>query len=161
MNEIFKFLEDLKVDYDIYEHPPIHRVGDDTLLGIKLPGLQTKNLFLKDKKSKKFFLVSMAQDSKMDLKEFGIQLGGMKFSFGKPEDLKRLLNVEPGSVCVLGKIYDLNNEVEVVIDQKLLNAELVASHPNLNTKTLVFPKKSFKKILKSFKYISFDFNKFL
>ena len=45
MNEIFKFLEDLKVDYDIYEHPPIHRVGDDTLLGIKLPGLQTKKSF--------------------------------------------------------------------------------------------------------------------
>ena len=161
MNEIFENLDKLHIEYETFEHPPIHRVGDDAFLGVELPGLQTKNLFLIDKKSKKFYLVSMAQDSKMNLKEFGNILGGMRFSFAKPQDLKRLLNVEPGSVSILGKIYDVNNEVEVVIDDKILNAESVAFHPNLNTATLIFSQRSFKSILNLFKYISFDFNKFL
>lgn len=158
MNEISNFLKELEIDYDLFEHPPIHRVGDDTVLGIEIPGLQTKNLFLKDKKSKKFFLVSMSQDSKIDLKEFGKKLGGMKFSFGKAEDLKSLLNVEPGSVSIFGKIFDKGSKVEIVVDQKILNAELVAFHPNLNTQTLVLDSKNFKKYLDQFNFISFDFN---
>lgn len=161
MNEIFEYLDRNEVEYQTFLHPAIHKVGDDDLLGVKIPGLQTKNLFLRDKKSKKFFLVSMSQDSIMDLKEFGRKMGDMKFSFGKIEDLKRLLNVEPGSVSILGKIFDLNNEVELIIDQKILDADFVAFHPNLNTQTLVFPKKSFKIILKYLKFISFDFNNFL
>ena len=130
MNEILNFLENLEIEYDLYNHPPIHRVGDDVALGIKIPGHQTKNLFLRDKKSKKHFLVSMSQDSKMDLKLFGSTLGGMKFSFGKPEDLRNLLNVEPGSVSVFGKVFDKSSNVELIVDQKLLDAELVAFHPN-------------------------------
>jgi len=160
MNEILKFLKDLEIDYDLYEHPPIHRVGDDTSLGVKIPGHQTKNLFLKDKKSKKFFLVSMSQDSKMDLKEFGKKLGGMKFSFGKAEDLKSFLNVEPGSVSIFGKIFDTDSEVELIVDQKLLNAESVAFHPNLNTQTLVVDRKGFYKYLNQFHFSNFDFNLF-
>ena len=158
MNEILNFLKELEIDYDLYEHPPIHRVGDDTALGIKVPGHQTKNLFLKDKKSKKYFLVSMSQDSKMDLKEFGKKLGGKKFSFGKEEDLKVLLNVEPGSVSIFGKIFDTDSMVELIVDQKLLDAGLVAFHPNINTQTLVLDSQNFKKFLNQFQFISFDFN---
>lgn len=161
MQEVLEFLLKHNIEFKLFEHPPIHKVGDELLLGLKLPGTQTKNLFLKDKKSKKFFLVSMAQDSKMDLKEFGNLLGGMKFSFGKFEDLKKLLNVEPGSVSLFGKIFDKDNLVELVVDQKLLEARSVAFHPNLNTQTIVIPKKSFKNILRLFKFVSFDFNKFV
>jgi len=154
------YLNSNDVVYDLYEHEPIFSVGDDEKLGIKLPGTQTKNLFLKDKKSKKFFLVSMNQSSKMDLKSFGKLLGGYKFSFGKAEDLANLLNVSPGSVSVFGKIFDNENQVNLVIDQSLLEADKVAFHPNINTQTVVVDHKNFKKFLDEFEYTVFDFTDF-
>ena len=159
MREIKDYLLKNNIKFDLYEHDPIHRVGDDELLGIKIPGCQTKNLFLKDKKSKQFFLVCMSQDSKMDLKDFGKKFGGMKFSFGKAEDLKSLLNVEPGSISIFGLIFDVENNVNLVIDKVLFESDFVAFHPNVNTQTIVISSQDMRRFISRFEYTIYDFNK--
>ena len=157
MSEILNYLKSLGIDYDLYEHPPIHRVGDDKGLDLKIPGCQTKNLFLKDKKSKQFYLVCMSQNSKMDLKDFGKKLGGMKFSYGKAEDLKMLLNVEPGSVSIFGLIFDVEKNVNLIIDKVLIESDFVAFHPNNNTQTIVISSDDLKKFLSGFGNTIYDF----
>ena len=50
-----------------HDHPAVFRVEEGLELKAALPGLHTKNLFLKDKKGR-LWLISAAQDTVIDLK---------------------------------------------------------------------------------------------
>ena len=113
-----------------------------------MPGAGTKNLFLRDDKASRFFLVSVSHEKRVSLKDLGKILGAKKLSFGSPEMLKQYLGVEPGSVTLLGLIHDADHRVEVIIDQELWNAQQIQCHPLVNTATLILPHQGIEKFLK-------------
>ena len=70
-------------------------------------------------------------------------------SFASPQRLARYLELEPGSVSVLGIVNDRENHVRVYIDREILDDEFVNFHPNVNTLTLTIPAEGFRKFLES------------
>ena len=55
--DLLAYLADLSIETATVEHPPLHTVEDSQALRGDIPGGHTKNLFVKDKKSRLFLLV--------------------------------------------------------------------------------------------------------
>ena len=123
------------IGWTMTEHRAVHTVEESAQLHAEISGAHTKNLFLKDA-SGQFWVVSAPHDARVDLKALPAAIGSKKVSFGKAEDMVRLLGVEPGSVTPLAAFNDAAGAVKVVIDSRLAAAPRVNVHPLRNTATL-------------------------
>ncbi|WP_408590139.1 prolyl-tRNA synthetase associated domain-containing protein [Novosphingobium sp.] len=128
-------LADLGIGWSILEHEPVFTVEESETIHAALPGAHTKNLFLKDAGGV-FWLVTVDHATRVDLKALAGAIGSKKLSFGKAEDMERLLGVTPGSVTPLAAINDSDQAVRVVLDTRLADAALVNVHPLRNTATV-------------------------
>lgn len=134
-DELFSLLDDLGIAVTTATHPPLFTVADSQELRGEIAGAHTKNLFLKDKKDQ-VFLVTVGEEATVDLKTIHGVIGASgRVSFGKPELLKQLLGVEPGSVTVFGVINDEAGRVKVVLDEALMENGAINAHPLTNTAT--------------------------
>jgi Ala-tRNA(Pro) deacylase len=145
--DIYKVLKELGIEFEKHEHPPVYTVEEADLHRGKLQGGQTKNLFLRNKKGKRHYLLVASAHRKVDLKGLRGLFGEAAMSFASRERLKRYLGVEPGSVSPFGLINDTNHEVVVVMDRDLLRHQRLAFHPNVNTATLIVGKDDFLRFL--------------
>jgi Ala-tRNA(Pro) deacylase len=125
--------------FERYEHPAVMTVAESESLALDLPGAKTKNLFLRDKKATKYFLVTIPAALTVNLKQLGALLGVAGLSFASPERLLNYLGVLPGSVTLLGLVNDPAHHVQFVIDQALWDAPALQAHPLVNTATMVVP----------------------
>ncbi len=125
----------LDIAHERHEHEAVFTVEESAALHALIPGAHTKNLFLKDAAGR-FWLVSAPHDARLDLKALPIAIGSKKLSFGKAEDMMRLLGVTPGSVTPLAALNDAEGQVSVVIDSRLADAPRVNVHPLRNTATV-------------------------
>ena len=137
--ELNNFLDQHGFVYQRIEHPPVFTCEQADQYRPDLPGVSTKNLFLRDKK-RRFYLVMTACEKKLDLKKLGQALNATKLHFGSEESLLDLLRLTPGSVTVLGLVNDQRHQVELWIDQEIWQAEYFLCHPLVNTATLVLSK---------------------
>jgi Ala-tRNA(Pro) deacylase len=106
MTDVYQFLADNQVEYKRHDHPPVYTVADVERLVPPLPAAKTKNLFLRDKKGKRHFLVVVPAKKQVDIKTLGAVIGAGRLSFGSADRLKRYLGVDPGSVTILAIIRD-------------------------------------------------------
>jgi Ala-tRNA(Pro) deacylase len=147
MNEqiIFDFLKTNHVPYTLFDQPvftisdkPIVTAidGNPTSSGT-IPRPHFKTLFLKDKKNNIFFLVSVIEDKRVDLKALSDALGCGRFSFGKAEELCALLILTPGSVTPYGLMFDKERKVTFILDEDALAYPNVSFHPMRNDMTVV------------------------
>ena len=137
MTDVYQFLAENHVEYQRHDHPPVFTVADVERLVPPLPAAKTKNLFLRDKKGKRHFLVVVPAQKQVDIKALGGVIGADRLSFGSPDRLKRYLGVDPGSVTILALMRDPDHAVEVVFDESLGKEEAFQFHPLVNTSTLV------------------------
>ena len=129
-----------------HDHPAVFRVEEGLELKADLPGLHTKNLFLKDKKGR-LWLISAAQDTVIDLKRAHRAMGSDRLSFGNETLMWETLGVRPGSVTALGLINDRDQRVTFVLDQRLWQADIVNFHPLTNTATTALDQAAFRRVL--------------
>lgn len=73
---------------------------------------------------------------RVDLKALPAAIGCKRVSFGKPEDMERLLGIAPGSVTPLAMVNALPGSVIAVLDAGLAAAGRMNVHPLRNTATL-------------------------
>lgn len=125
----------LGICWDDMEHEPVFTVDESARIHAAMPGIHTKNLFLKDTAAQ-FWLVTADHDKRVDLKALAGVIGAKKLSFGKTEDMEALLGVSPGAVTPLAVINDTEARVTVVIDTPLADAARVNVHPLRNTATI-------------------------
>ena len=85
----------------------------------------------------------------MDIHEIEHQLHQGKLSFASPERMMRYLGVKPGSVSLFTLVNDVNHEVILFVDRKLLDAPKVSFHPNDNTVSLVISNSDMLKFIES------------
>lgn len=114
-----------------------------------MSGKDTKNLFLRDEKGKRHFLVTVGHEKQVDIKALKKVFDVQKLSFASPEQLKKHLGVEPGAVTLLGLVHDPEHVVEVFIDTAVWEAEAVCCHPLVNTATLCIPHEGLVTFLKA------------
>jgi Ala-tRNA(Pro) deacylase len=123
------------IAWTLHEHEAVFTVEASARLHGEIAGAHTKNLFLKDAGGQ-FWVVSAPHDASIDLKALPAAIGSKKVSFGKAEDMERLLGIAPGSVTPLAAINDTAGAVRFVIDRRLAEADTVNIHPLRNTATL-------------------------
>lgn len=134
--ELCAYLDARGLPFHRVDHKAVFTVGESTGLHQELPGLHSKNLFLKDKKGR-LFLVSARDTARIDLKRLHEVIGASgRLSFGSAELLQEKLGVTPGSVTAFAVINDRAGEVTMVLDANLMTGEEVNFHPLVNTATL-------------------------
>ncbi|MCA0978561.1 prolyl-tRNA synthetase associated domain-containing protein [Qipengyuania flava] len=128
-------LNALAIPFEHYEHDAVFTVAESRGVKNAIPGEHTKNLFLKDAGGA-FWLVTVPADMRVDLKALPQAIDCKRVSFGKPEDMDRLLGLTPGSVTPLGAINAAPGSITVVLDQTLAEADRINVHPLRNTATI-------------------------
>lgn len=137
----------LGIAFDRYEHPPI-ATGDEGLEHwADIDAVHCKNLFLRNQKETRHYLVILPVTRRADLRAVADQIGDGKLSFASPERLAKYLGVTPGSVSPFGLIHDHDRHVRVFLDRELKGAERISFHPNINTRTLVLAFADFERFL--------------
>jgi Ala-tRNA(Pro) deacylase len=143
---LLTWMDEHEIAHATLEHPAVFRVDEGLELKAALPGAHTKNLFLKDKKSR-LWLVSARQDTTIDLKRLPKRIGSDRLSFGSETLLWKTLGLRPGSVTALGLINDPDRRVNFILDQRLWEADWVNFHPLVNTATTRLSQDAFRRFL--------------
>jgi len=144
---VYEVLESLGIYFLKHEHPPVYTVKEAKEHWKDLKGARCKNLFLRNKKGNRHYLVILEHSKNADLRRLTERLGEDRLSFGSAERLQRVLGLEPGAVSPFGLIFDAAKEVAVIIDQELRQAERIHFHPNVNTATIGLSFSDFEKFL--------------
>lgn len=128
--------EELSIGTNTASHPAAFTVEEQAVHVGHLPGVLTKNLFLRDKKHG-LFLVTVRHDRDVNLKTVGnlLNLSGANLRFGDEELLTEKLGVIRGSVSPLALVKDAAGEVRFCIDKALQSVDLINVHPMRNDRT--------------------------
>jgi len=140
-------LESLEIAYQRFEHPPVFTVEQALEHWAAIDATHCKNLFLRNKKGDRHYLVVAAHDTPVDLASVAERVGDTKLSFGSPERLLAQLGLTPGAVSPFGILNDAAHAVRVVLDRRLRDAARVGFHPNVNTATVVLSMPDFERFL--------------
>jgi Ala-tRNA(Pro) deacylase len=138
--EFLAFMDANGFGYRRIEHPAVFTCAEAELHRPDVPAVSTKNLFLCDKKARRFFLAVTACEKTVKLDALSVQLGVPHLRFGSEENLMRLLGVTRGAVTMMGLVHDTAGQVELWIDADIWQSEYFLSHPLVNTATLVLAK---------------------
>ncbi len=134
--KVLEVFEALDITFTRVEHPPVYTVEEARLHWRDLSGTHCKNLFLRNKKGNRHFLIILEDSKRADLKAIARSMGEDRLSFASPERLTRYLGLEPGAVSPFGLINDLQKDVRVLLDKDLKDAHTIYFHPNVNTSTV-------------------------
>ncbi len=129
---LYRLAAELGIEMPEVSHPAVFTVEEAEAHPHGLPGLDTKNLFLKDAKGQLFLLTARA-DRRVDMKALPAIIGSKRLSFGSADALFDALGVLPGSVTPLAMINDTAHRVSFSLDRALAEAEHVVCHPLVNT----------------------------
>ena len=147
MNGIFRFLDENRISYERVDHQAVFTCEEAEERVPPLPGVHTKNLFLRDRKGRRHFLVVVGFEKQVDLAGLTRILEVNKLGMASPKRLQRYLGVEPGAVTLLGVFNDAEQAVEVVIDERVWAAPALQCHPLVNTATLAIARSDLERFL--------------
>jgi Ala-tRNA(Pro) deacylase len=145
--DICEFLHKHGIHYDRYDHEPVYTCEQADRLDIKSPAAKTKNLFLRDRKGRRHFLVSVGAEKTVDLKALETVLDAKGLSFASAERLMEHLGISPGAVTVLAAFNDHAGKVEVIVDEGLWQYDSIQCHPLVNTSTLIISRQDLDRFL--------------
>ena len=138
-----EFLEYFDANHFVYqrvEHPAVFTCAEAELHRPKTPAVSTKNLFLCDKKARRFFLAVTTCEKTVKLDSLASQLGVANLRFASETNLQSILGVTRGAVTMMGLANDREHQVELWIDAEIWQGEYFLSHPLVNTATLILSK---------------------
>ena len=147
--KVYELLNNNNIPYEVIEHPAAYTIEDMEALEVFRDNpWVVKNLFLRDEKGRRHFLVVLDKEKKADLKYIREQLGTSNLSFASEERLMKQLKLTKGSVTPLGIMNDETHAVEIVLDSDIIGRNLIGVHPNDNTATLMLSYADLYKVLR-------------
>lgn len=150
--KIYNVLDKLNIKYEVVEHEAVYTAEQLVILNDITKGCQCKNLFLRNAKGNKYYLIVVRGDKHVDLNSVKEKIGSSRLSFASPERLYNVLKLLPGSVNPFSLVNDTERKVELYIDEDLIKEEYLNFHPNINTKTVNISRKGFEEFLEYLKY---------
>lgn len=150
--ELMEYLDKLGIKSETVEHPEVFTV-EAMMPHLKgLNGAVVKNLFMKDKKKKGLWLITVLHDREVNLNELAKKVnapGGLRFA--DESILMEKLGVGQGCVTPLALFNDVNHDVKFVLDADILEGEheKVYSHPMSNSATTGIKSEDFQNFLKA------------
>ena len=153
-DSLYRLLEDLKIKFKVFEHPPFFTVDEAKKHRQGMNGFHVKNLFLRDKK-KKSFLVVAQEDRIIDLTQLPERIKSSRLSFGSKERLFEELGVFPGAVTPLSVINNRKKDINIFLDTEMSGEDAIFCHPLVNDRTISL---SYQSLLTYFDYLELSFN---
>lgn len=147
MTELESLLAECQIPFERFDHKAVFTCEESEGLNITMPGAHTKQLLMRDKRKHHYVLAIVMHDKQVDTKALGEILKTGRLSFASPEDLKKFLGVEPGSVTPFGLMFDTEHRVRVIMDKDAWEIGTFRFHPLVNTATLVIDKNGFERFL--------------
>ena len=155
---VYEVLNQLKINFEYFEHPeaPTIEIAMQYWKDIK-ETTHCKNLFFRNHKGNKHFLVILDHLQALDIHELEKRLKQGKLSFASEQRMEKYLGLKPGSVSPFGLVNDAQHHVHLFLDENIKHLPNISFHPNLNTASLVIPFKDFERYLdwtgNTFEYI--------
>ncbi|CAL8297915.1 unnamed protein product [Merluccius merluccius] len=138
--ELEHCLQGLHIQTSCVDHPPVFTVEEMMPHLQDVGGAVTKNLFLKDKKKKTLWLVTVRHDRQVNLADLSkhLGLGSGNLRFADEAAMLEKLKVGQGCASVLALLFDTDCSVKLVLDRDLVQGghPMVHSHPMTNAATL-------------------------
>ena len=145
---VYKKLDELNIKYRKVDHKAVFTMEEMAELNLENEDEIVKNIFIRDDKKINYYLVLIAGNKRVNLKELRNNLRLRPLTFASEDDLEKYLGLHKGSVTVLGVLNDTNHIVKVLIDEDIKNFKEIGAHPNENTASIWLTLKDIEKILK-------------
>ena len=145
--KVYRVLDELQIPYLYHQHPPIPTVKEALNYWIDSETTYCKNLFFRNHKGNRHYLVILEYWRAFNIRELEIKLKQGKISFASEQRLQKYLGLQPGSVSPFGLINDIDHHVFVFFDKSLKQASKISFHPNDNRVSLILPADGFWKYM--------------
>lgn len=146
---VYDALNEMNIPYRSVEHTAVFTVEEMRKLKFP-PGAEiAKNLFLRDAKGRRHFLITAGAEQAVDLKALERILDSTRLSFASEERLQKYLGLTKGSVTPFGLLNDTGQSVEFYLDEALCNTRVVGVHPNDNTATVLISAGDLQKFIRA------------
>lgn len=152
---IYDFLDSLGIEYIRTDHEPAQTMEDCNRIDKVLDVLICKNLFLCNRQKTVFYLLLMPGDKPFKTKELSSQINSARLSFATEDKMLEFLDIEPGSVSVMGLMNDKESNVNLLVDEDVLKGEFIGCHPCVNTSSIKL--KTTDVFDKFLKYVNHDY----
>ncbi len=144
---LYQLLDELHIAYEYLEHPPAPTIEIAKQYWAGHDAQHCKNLFFRNHKGNRHYLVILNCDRDMAIHDIEKQLHQGKLSFASEARMEKYLGVKPGSVTPFGLINDAEHHVTVFLDHTLQQAEKLSFHPCINTASLIIRREDLIKFL--------------
>ena len=144
---LYQLLTELHIAYEYIEHPPAPTIEIAKQYWAGHDAQHCKNLFFRNHKGNRHYLVILNCDQDMAIHDIEKQLHQGKLSFASEARMDKYLGVKPGSVTPFGLINDQEHHVTVFLDQTLQQAEKLSFHPCINTASLIIKREDLIKFI--------------
>ena len=147
---VYDLLDQLNIDYQRIDHEEANTMKVCLEIEKSLKSTICKNLFLVNSNKSQYYLLMLKENKKFKTKMISKQINSSRLSFGSDEKMLEYLDITPGSVSILGLMYDHDFKVQLLMDKDLLQDEYLGCHPCINTSSLRIKMKDvFEKIIPS------------
>lgn len=157
MKAVRDFLDRNGVAYEFYRHPASPTITEAKQHWRDDGSKHCKNLFFRNHKGDRHYLVSFDCDRNLAIHELERRLRQGKLTFASQARMERYLGLEPGSVSPFGLINDVENHVHLFLDATLQRCPSLSFHPNDCRATVVIGRDEFERYLllagNSYEYI--------
>lgn len=139
---VYRKLNEMNIPYEVINHKAIFSEKDTEENIFDKNIVIGKNLFLRNNKKNKYYLISLPLNKRVNLDKLAGALGEKKLSFANEIELQEYLNIAAGSVSYLNVITanektEKYKEVTYIVDKEFFKADKVGFHPSDNTATVV------------------------
>lgn len=133
---VYDLLDRLGIEYQRTDHEHADTMEDCLEIDKVLDTLICKNLFLCNRQKTKYYLLMMPGEKPFKTKELSAQINSARLSFASAEAMEEYLDIQPGSVSIMGLMNDTENHVQLLVDEDVLKGEYLGCHPCVNTSSL-------------------------
>ena len=154
--KIYNLLNRLNIKFIIHKHEPLYICEQANKYFRHIKSWKSKNLFVRNKKWDKHFLIIIEDCKRLDLKEIWNTLWVWKLSFASEDRLLKYLWITTWAVWPFALINNKFENIPLIIDENLLKSNKLYFHPNDNSETLEISNNDFIQYLKS---NNIDYNK--
>lgn len=133
--EILKLLDEKKIEYTLVHHKPVFTIDEMNEVDVPNKDRIAKNLFLRDDKKRSYYLVSIEETKRADLKALRMLLSSRPLSFASEDDLVSILSLKKGEVTPFELLNDKEHKAVFILDS-YFEGGIIGIHPNDNTATV-------------------------
>ena len=148
--DIITLLDNRKIEYSLVQHIAVFTIDEMNEVDIPHKERIAKNLFLRDDKKRSYYLVSIEEDKRADLKVLRTLLSSRPLSFASEEDLESILSLRKGEVTPFGLLNDNEHKAVFILDS-YFSGGIIGIHPNDNSATVFLETKEILSIFEESK----------